>query len=416
MSQSIQIVLVFQLYFVSAMVANAGMIQVYVANFDGGTVSVIDAETNSVTATVPVGERPSGVVAHPDGSRVYVANRNSDNLSVIDTTTNEVIATVPVAGGPFGLDMNSDGSRLYVGNRNTQSVQVVDTMTNTVISSIGSGPGTNFVAVNPDGGSVYSSAENGINVFDAGLNAQIATVQTRATPDLEGSTWTMDVLPDGSRLYANNAPIFPGRVGVIDTATNMMTSTITVGNGATGIAINPDGKSVYISNRTDNTISVIDTETDLVTGTIPVNAEANPRGLAVHPNGLWLYVNNFDTDSVSVIDLPTSQVLATIPVGNGPGMGIAVSVVPESPEPLLGDVNLDGVVNGLDVDPFVEGLLSGPYQPEADMNEDQVVNGLDVDPFVAAVVGGTQPVPEPSTLLLCLVALGLVGGWRKWGG
>jgi hypothetical protein len=83
---------------------------------------------------------------------------------------------------------------------------------------------------------------------------------------------------------------------------------------------------------------------------------------------------------------------------------------------LLGDVNLDGEVNGLDVDPFVDVLLSGPYQPEADMNEDQVVNGLDVDPFVDAVVGGVQQIPEPSALLLCILALGVVGGWRKRGG
>ncbi len=86
-------------------------------------------------------------------------------------------------------------------------------------------------------------------------------------------------------------------------------------------------------------------------------------------------------------------------------------------EPALGDVNLDGEINGLDVDPFVAVLLNGPYQPEADMNDDQVVNGLDVDPFVAAVVGsGTQPVPEPSTLLFAVVALGVVSGWRKCGG
>jgi hypothetical protein len=82
---------------------------------------------------------------------------------------------------------------------------------------------------------------------------------------------------------------------------------------------------------------------------------------------------------------------------------------------ILGDVNGDGEVNGLDVDPFVDALLSGSYQPEADMNEDQVVNGLDVDPFVAAVVGGgTQQIPEPSTLLLALVTLGVFGGWWKW--
>jgi hypothetical protein len=95
-------------------------------------------------------------------------------------------------------------------------------------------------------------------------------------------------------------------------------------------------------------------------------------------------------------------------------VSVLLSPVVESADPLLGDVNGDGDVNGLDVDPFVDVLLSGPYQQEADMNEDQVVNGLDVDPFVAAVVGGTQPIPEPSTLLLALVALGVVGGWRQW--
>jgi hypothetical protein len=79
-----------------------------------------------------------------------------------------------------------------------------------------------------------------------------------------------------------------------------------------------------------------------------------------------------------------------------------------------GDVNRDNWVDGLDVDPFVDVLLNGLFQAEADMNEDDVVNGLDVEPFVAAVVGGAQSVPEPSTLLLALLALGVIGGWRKW--
>ena len=44
------------------------------------------------------------------------------------------------------------------------------------------------------------------------------------------------------------------------------------------------------------------------------------------------------------------------------------------------------------------------------MNTDGVVNGLDVDPFVAEIVGGgVQAVPEPSTLaLLALAGLAMV--------
>ena len=80
---------------------------------------------------------------------------------------------------------------------------------------------------------------------------------------------------------------------------------------------------------------------------------------------------------------------------------------------LLGDVNADGQVNGLDVDPFVDLLLQNQYELLADMNADGKLNGLDVDPFVAAVVGGVQQIPEPSTLVLTLVALGVVGGWRR---
>jgi hypothetical protein len=81
---------------------------------------------------------------------------------------------------------------------------------------------------------------------------------------------------------------------------------------------------------------------------------------------------------------------------------------------LLGDVNHDGAVDGLDVDSFVDVLLDSQFTTTADMNGDGTVNGLDVAPFVAAVFGGVQQIPEPSTLLLC-IALGVVGALRKWG-
>ena len=55
---------------------------------------------------------------------------------------------------------------------------------------------------------------------------------------------------------------------------------------------------------------------------------------------------------------------------------------------LLGDVNLDGVVDLLDVAPFVEVLTNSSFQKEADTNEDGIVSLLDVDPFVIILTGG----------------------------
>ena len=77
--------------------------------------------------------------------------------------------------------------------------------------------------------------------------------------------------------------------------------------------------------------------------------------------------------------------LSTTPLDSGvQGTGIAYSVT----EGILGDVNQDGAVNLLDVNPFVGLLSSGGYLFEADINGDGAVNLLDVDPFVALLSGG----------------------------
>ena len=56
-------------------------------------------------------------------------------------------------------------------------------------------------------------------------------------------------------------------------------------------------------------------------------------------------------------------------------------------EPLLGDVNMDGSVDLLDVAPFVQLLTNGQFQIEADVNQDGEVDLLDVGPFVDLITG-----------------------------
>jgi YVTN family beta-propeller protein len=56
---------------------------VYVADFGGGTVSVIDGATSTVTATVRVGSSPEGVAVDPGIHTAYVANDGGNSVSMI---------------------------------------------------------------------------------------------------------------------------------------------------------------------------------------------------------------------------------------------------------------------------------------------------------------------------------------------
>jgi YVTN family beta-propeller protein len=50
----------------------------------------------SKVATIPVGKLPHGIWPSGDGSRVYVGLENDDKLTAINTLTNTVVATVPI--------------------------------------------------------------------------------------------------------------------------------------------------------------------------------------------------------------------------------------------------------------------------------------------------------------------------------
>ena len=45
----------------------------YVTNERGGTLSMIDVDTQTMFGTVTLGKRPRGIVASPDKTRLYVA-------------------------------------------------------------------------------------------------------------------------------------------------------------------------------------------------------------------------------------------------------------------------------------------------------------------------------------------------------
>lgn len=97
---------------------------------------------------------------------------------------------------------------------------------------------------------------------------------------------------------------------------------------------------------------------------------------------------DFGSGSLIWSDIDTAVVTFEIDSTPGGSSGaIAFDRFGISLDVLLGDVNLDGFVNLLDVIFFLARLLTGEFQAEADINLDGLVNLGDVAPFVDLLVG-----------------------------
>ncbi len=72
----------------------------------------LSASANYVTARIPVGRNPRGIVLSPDGKRLYVAARMDDKISVIDTDSEKVISSIDL-GGPTAVTPLRRGEQLF---------------------------------------------------------------------------------------------------------------------------------------------------------------------------------------------------------------------------------------------------------------------------------------------------------------
>jgi YVTN family beta-propeller protein len=112
---------------------------VYVTDTTDNVVDVIDAATNSVTASIPVGQLPWQLAVSHDGGTVYVADPDSNEVSVISAKTDTVTSTIPLSGGPDTLALTPNGSQLWVCGLTSAILTVVDTSNDSVVGSLNLG-------------------------------------------------------------------------------------------------------------------------------------------------------------------------------------------------------------------------------------------------------------------------------------
>ena len=268
---------------------------VYVAGA-GGAVSVMDAATGAVTATIPTRHGVSGLAISPDGTHLYATDGASDTVSVIDAAVGAVTATIPVGPDPMGVAVSPDGHTVYVAeDSDPGTLTVIDTGTAAITERIPVGGNPAAVAVTPDGRSAYvtSDASNTVSVIDTDTGVVTASVPVGQYPGAGQYPQAVTIAPDGRHAYVaspqigavsvidtstltlvgriptsgfmvtppggRRAYLFGGGVSAVDTATNTVTSTAASTLRATSGAVSPDGRHLYLADGADGTVTIVDT-------------------------------------------------------------------------------------------------------------------------------------------------------------
>jgi YVTN family beta-propeller protein len=282
--------------------------RIYVANDANNSVTVIDGATNEpTTIAVP---RPFSIAINPATNKIYVSNIIADTVTVIDGATNSVAATISVGVSPKAIAVNPVTNRIYVANYDGNTVSVIDGSVDSVIATVPTGMRPCSVAVNPVLNRIYvaNSTSDNVTVIDGKDNSVLATVTAGSSP------FAIVVNPLSGKAYTAN--MGDNSVTVIDGATNSVAATVTVGTRPQSIAVNPAANKIYTANSASTTVTVIDGSTDTVAG-LPLAAVSSPVAVAVNPVTGKVYAANNNSRYVTVIDGDTNAT-ATVPVGGYP--------------------------------------------------------------------------------------------------
>jgi YVTN family beta-propeller protein len=145
-------------------------------------VQVFRTDDFSKVATIPVGELPHGIWPSGDGTRVYVGLENQDGLDAIDTLTNTVIATVPIGQAAQAVTYVPDAVPYGDGTQGLQPLGVAGEVAQLTLASVGA---------------TEDVAPTNVSLFDQGLQQ---VLQASVTGLMPGQPYVLALAsaPDGS--------------------------------------------------------------------------------------------------------------------------------------------------------------------------------------------------------------------------
>ena len=317
----------------------AGSYHVYVTNERSNDLTIIDSVTNDVVATVPLGKRPRGIHASPDGQTIYVAlsgspiagpgvdestlppaDKTADGIGVFDVKERKLLKVIAGGSDPEEFSLSKDGTLLYTSNEDTGEASIIDLAAGKGVATLNVGDDEaepEGVMTSPDGKFVYVTTENdgAVAVIDAEARKVIKNFKVGARPR------SVAFFPDGLKAYVTREN--DGKLTIIDTVKHAKSGEIEIGKASPPENIKPmkvilssDGKTAYVSAGRGKLVFMIDTATDKVTGSIEVGQR--PWGIGLSPDGKLLYTANGPSNDVTVVDLATKTVIKQIKAGESP--------------------------------------------------------------------------------------------------
>jgi len=295
--------------------------RLFVTNSWDDTLSVIDTKTLAVTATWRVGAEPSSVVEDNAGKRLFVANRISNDVAVLDAQTGSEEKRLLAGRGSSYLTISPDGARIYathvypnpppmrtgLENRTApeSEITVIDAARAEVVDRIPlhgiagvfhgvfSADGRLGVVAeyHPKNLVTLAHLEHGgafedtITVFGADVGKTVE-VPLDELERYAAQPFGVAIAPDKSRIYVTSGGSemvtvvdVPRLLGYIhkhpgplvqdlSASANYVVTRIPVGLNPRGLTLTRNGRTLFVANRLDDTVSVVDTRTNRVASTI----------------------------------------------------------------------------------------------------------------------------------------------------
>jgi peptide/nickel transport system substrate-binding protein len=304
---------------VGVAVTSGGQTQVAVP---ANSVAAIDPD-GSVTAILPVGERPVAAVAA--AGSLWVANLDDRTVTRIDVSSRRILHSIPVGGAPTAL--SATPGAVWVTDT-TGQISRIDPEYNRPIlmrqlASYSLLAGTAWPMLAASGSMWIVDPDGYVAQFDPGTGRPTGSVDVGNDPSAAAAG-------AGSLWVTNSAD---GTVTRIDPVTLVATPPIPVGHGPDAVAVNAAG--VWVANAGDDTLVRIDPDTGAVAATTRVGD--GPAAVVATATALW--VANARGDTVMRLDPRSGAVTKTIPLGGSPTALVSaagrvwVTVAPAPPPP-----------------------------------------------------------------------------------